>query len=265
MQRSRPDLSKFLNWMEGSTPLNLGKVGLKSGRLSRFKLKNTNIGPLRRGRGAVELEDLEYLIDFAVSAEKRLLFSQFSEDASHSPDINSQAVLFLSQEDFRGTIPKGLDLMGEGLDGETEGACESEICDFEGAGLIDEKILGFKVSVDDATGVAVVDAVAELVEEQFDLILTHAGFVFTQPFLEVVIDQFKDEVEFLLGRNVDNFSKTESQTCYWTMLGWGCSSLRMEISRMAVEGTPSSSFSSLIFFMATTWLLWVSLALNTTP
>ena len=32
--RSSPYLSKFLKWVSGLTPLNLGKVGLKSGRLS---------------------------------------------------------------------------------------------------------------------------------------------------------------------------------------------------------------------------------------
>jgi len=48
-------------------------------------------------------------------------------------------------------------------------------------------------------------------------------------------------------------------------LGWGCSSLRIEISLMAVEGTPSSSFSSLIFLIATNIFLTVSLPLKTTP
>ena len=39
----------------------------------------------------------------------------------------------------------------------------------------------------------------------------------------------------------------------------------MEISLMAVEGTPSSSFSSLIFLRATTSFWMLSLALKTTP
>ena len=64
--------------------------------------------------------------------------------------------------------------------------------------------------MDDASGVAVVDAVAELIEEQFDLILSHGGFVFSQPLLEIVLYQLKDEGEFLFSRNVDNFAETES-------------------------------------------------------
>lgn len=63
--------------------------------------------------------------------------------------------------------------------------------------------------MDDASGVAVVDAVAELIEEHFDLILSHGGFVFSQPLLEIVLDQLEDEVEFLFSRDVDNFAETE--------------------------------------------------------
>ena len=39
MARSRPFLSKFLKWVSGLTPLNFGKVGLKSGRLSSLRNK----------------------------------------------------------------------------------------------------------------------------------------------------------------------------------------------------------------------------------
>ena len=48
------------------------------------------------------------------------------------------------------------------------------------------------------------------------------------------------------------------------MLRW-CISLRREISRMAVEGTPSSSCSRRIFLSAIVSLVWRSLALYTTP
>ena len=44
-----------------------------------------------------------------------------------------------------------------------------------------------------------------------------------------------------------------------------CSSLRREISRMAVEGTPSSSPSSFIFFRATSFDVPLISALNTVP
>ena len=49
-----------------------------------------------------------------------------------------------------------------------------------------------------------------------------------------------------------------------TMLS-SLSSLRREISRIAVLGTPSSSASSRIFLRATYWPVLMSLALYTTP
>ena len=84
--------------------------------------------------------------------------------------------------------------MGQSLDREAEGASKSEVSYFEGTSPINEKVLGFEVSVYNTTGVAVVDAIAELVEEQFDLVLTHGGLVLAQPLFEVVIDQLKDKI-----------------------------------------------------------------------
>lgn len=77
------------------------------------------------------LEDFEDLIDLTVPTEKRFLLNELSEDASDSPNIDSQAVLALSQQDLRGSIPQGLDLMGKGLDGYAKGAGKSEIGDFK--------------------------------------------------------------------------------------------------------------------------------------
>ena len=65
----------------------------------------------------MKLEYLEDLIDFTVSAEERLLFSQFSEDTANCPDVNSQAVLFLSKQDFGSSVPECLDLMRQSFDG----------------------------------------------------------------------------------------------------------------------------------------------------
>ena len=140
----------------------------------------------------MELENLKDLVDLAVSAEERLLLGQFSEDAADCPDVNSQTVLLLAQQNFGGTVPEGFDFVSEGLDGKGEGAGESKVCDFESASSVDEEILGLEISVDDPPGVAVVDAIAELVEEELDLVLAHGVFVLTEVFLEVVLDELKD-------------------------------------------------------------------------
>jgi hypothetical protein len=70
----------------------------------------------------VVLEDLEDLVDLAIAAEERFLLDEFGEDAADGPDVHSQTVLPLSQEDLRRAVPEGLDLMREGLNGDTKGA-----------------------------------------------------------------------------------------------------------------------------------------------
>lgn len=65
----------------------------------------------------MELENLEDLIDFTVSTEHRLLFHQLSKDAADCPDIYTQTVLLLPEENLRSSVPKSLNLMSESLDG----------------------------------------------------------------------------------------------------------------------------------------------------
>jgi len=69
--------------------------------------------------------------------------------------------------------------------------------------------LGFKIAVDDSTGVAIVESVTELVKEKFDLISGHGGFVLTHVLLEVIIDQLEDQIELLFGRDVEHLAEAE--------------------------------------------------------
>lgn len=135
----------------------------------------------------MELEDLEDLVNLRISTEKRFLLHKLSEDAANGPDVHSQTVLLLSQQHFRCAVPESLDFVSERLDGETEGASESKISDFEGACLVNEEVLGLEVPVDDPAGVAVVESVAELVEEELDLVVAHALLVLAHVFLQVII------------------------------------------------------------------------------
>ena len=130
--------------------------------------------------GAVELEYLEDLIDFAVSAEEGFLLSQLGKDAADGPDVNSQAVLLLPEQNFGGPVPKGFNFMGKGFDGEGKGACKSKVSNFEGARAVNEEILRFEVPVDNPPAMAVVDAIAQLVDKQFNLLFSHGMFVFAQ-------------------------------------------------------------------------------------
>lgn len=113
----------------------------------------------------MELENLEDLIDLTISTEERLFLSQLSENAAYCPDVNSKAVLFLTKQNFGGTIPESLNLMSECFNGKREGSSKSEICNFESSCSINEKILGLKIPMDDPPSMAVVDAIAKLVEK----------------------------------------------------------------------------------------------------
>lgn len=55
-----------------------------------------DIAPIAASWSAMELEDLENLVDFGVTVKHGLLFDQFSENASNCPNIHTQTVLFLA-------------------------------------------------------------------------------------------------------------------------------------------------------------------------
>ena len=108
--------------------------------------------------------------------------------------------------------------------------------------------------MDNSSRVTVVDSIYQLIKEKFDLVRSNGGLVLGKIFFEIIVQKFEDQVEFLLARYIDNLIQTTLYQIYLTILGWGCNSLRIEISRIAVDGTPSSSFSSLIFLSATVLL-----------
>lgn len=129
--------------------------------------------------------------------------------------------------------------MGERLDGDSKGPSQTKICNFEASVLINEKILGLEIPVDDPPGVAVVDSVDELEHEHLDLVLGDDLLVLRHVLLQVVVQELEDEMKLLISGYVDHLLQPEFiMDLYFTMLGWGCSYFRIEISLMAVEGTP---------------------------
>ncbi len=116
MQRSKEVLSKHLKQVYRLAGLNLGKVGLKSGSFSKFIQKITDIGPFVGSWCSMELENLKNLINFTISVKHRLLLYEFCENATDCPDIHAQAVLLLSEENLRSSVPKRLNLVGQCLD-----------------------------------------------------------------------------------------------------------------------------------------------------
>ena len=64
--------------------------------------------------------------------------------------------------------------------------------------------------MDDPPGMAVVDPIDKLVEEQFQLIRADSMFMLRHVFLQIVIDEVKDEVKLLLGWDIANLSEPDN-------------------------------------------------------
>lgn len=109
--------------------------------------------------------------------------------------------------------------MGEGFDWQTESSGEAKVGYFEVSGSIDEQVLGFKISVDDPSCMAVVDSIAELKEKQFDEIGSHSEFMLAKVFFQIVVEQLEDEIEFFFSWKVLNFFESGLCVRYQTMLG----------------------------------------------
>lgn len=94
--------------------------------------------------------------------------------------------------------------------------------------------------MDNASRMAKVDAVDELEHDEAYLVLSDRVLILREIFFKIVLRILKHQMQLLLTGGIDDVHKTESLKEYFTMFGWGFSYLRMEISRIAVEGTPSS-------------------------
>ena len=146
----------------------------------------------------MKLENLKYLIDLRIPHKERPLLDQLNKDATNRPHVHTERVLLLPQQDLRSPVPERFHLMGKRLDRDGESPCQAKVTDLDVSLAVDEEVLWLEVTVDDALGVAVVDSTEKLVDHFLDLGLGHCFFVASHVFLQVVLDIFKNEVEFLL-------------------------------------------------------------------
>ena len=91
-----------------------------------------------------------------------LLAHHFREDAAEAPDVDGGGVGLGAEEDLGGAVPQRDDLVRVRPDGEGEGARQAEVCELDGAAVVDEQVLRLEVAVEDAMGVAVGDAGQQL-------------------------------------------------------------------------------------------------------
>lgn len=156
-EQVKTDFIKVLEVILGFSSLEFGEGGL-------VVRETGDTGPAVVGGGTMEVEDFEDLINFRITHEEGLLLDHFSEDATDGPDVNTERVLLLAQENFRGSIPESFDFVGQSLDGDTKSSGKTEISELDGTILVDQKILGLQVSVNDSSRVAVVDTLEDLIQ-----------------------------------------------------------------------------------------------------
>lgn len=110
----------------------------------------------------MKLEYFKDLIDLRVTIEEGLLLDELGEDAADCPNIHAQTILPLAKEDFRSAVPECLDLMRKSFDWYAKSTSQTEICYFKIALAVNKQILRFEISMNYATGMAIVDPVNEL-------------------------------------------------------------------------------------------------------
>ena len=119
-------------------------------------------------------EDLEDLVNLRVTREEGLSCAHLGKDATDGPHVDASRVLTSTQENLGGSVPQGDDLVGVCAQRNTKGAGKTEIGELEVALLVDEEVLGLEIAVQDAVGVAVLDAIAKLEHELADDLIAKA-------------------------------------------------------------------------------------------
>ena len=158
---------------------------------------------------AKSLEDLEDLIDFRVAGEQRVSHGHFGKDASDGPHVNGGAVVTRSKQNLGRTVPEGNHFVRVGAERDTESTSKTKIGELQVALFVDEKILRFEISVEDAMCVTVVEAANQLVGELADNLGAHT-FTSTASrdrvhvFAKIEIEELEYKIELaLLVNNVE--------------------------------------------------------------
>ena len=124
-----------------------GRPELREGHLVVLHLHH--VGPLLARGSPVLLEYLEYLVDFGVACEERPSLYQLRENAADGPDVDGEALVLGSEQDFWGAVPEGLNFVGQRGDRNVDGASEAEVSDFYDPVLAHEDVVRLQVAVED--------------------------------------------------------------------------------------------------------------------
>ena len=83
-------------------------------------------------RRSEDSENLEDLVDLAVSHEQRPLLQHLGENAAGTPDVDAERVVLRAQENLGASVPERHDLMRIRFDRETERSRKAKVCQLDG-------------------------------------------------------------------------------------------------------------------------------------
>ena len=122
-------------------------------------------GPGALGWCAHYTEDFLKLVLVCGAGKEGPAGVHFCHYAACRPDVDTGVVGAGAEEDVGSAVPEGDNFIGEGVDGDAEGAGEAKVGEFELAFIVNQEVLRFEVAVKDPIVVAEGDALEELVHE----------------------------------------------------------------------------------------------------
>ena len=128
----------------------------------------TDAWPTPLGRRAHEPEDLEQLVLVGGAREERPAGEHLGHDAAGGPDVDACVISARAEEDVRRTVPERHDLVGESVNWYAEGACETEVCEFQLAGVVNKQVLRLQIPMQHSIVVAKRYAAKKLKHEALD-------------------------------------------------------------------------------------------------
>jgi len=84
--------------------------------------------------------------------------------------------------------------MGEGLDGDCKSTGKAKVADLDVPFTVDKNVLWLQISMDNPLRMAVVNTQKQLVDHLLDLLLCDIPLILSHPFLEVIINEFKNKI-----------------------------------------------------------------------
>ena len=180
-------------------------------RERRFEIVQfQSIRPVILVRGAQNFENLEDLIDLRIAHEQRPTLYHLRENAASRPEIDSETVGLLPEQNLRAPVPERHDLVSVGLNGKAEGSGKTEVRKFDVLSLgVDEQILGLEVPMEDPVLVQVDERLQNLVQEQLRLLLgQRLVSLLLHVLFQIELEVLEDQVELVLA--VDNFLQLDN-------------------------------------------------------